>query len=449
MALLGPSSTARGGRGEGTEPANTFISLVLSRFTTEVPEMGSLDRPGGVYRGWVVVAGCFLGSFVVFGLSYSFGVFYEPMLVEFGASRGVTSMAFGVQTVALYIGAVGIGALVDRYGARRMLALGALFLCGGLVWTSRVDSLLGLVVAYGVVSGVGLSVVYVVVYATPARWFDRRVGLASGLASAGLGVGMLVISPVATELVARAGWRDAMVALAAGVGAVLLVAVALIRGKPAATETPDAEFPNGVGDDAGDRDWRDQFGDVAGIARTRTVALTCLGWTLVYITLYVVLVNLVLYAQDVGLSRSTGATAIALVGVASAVGRVSIGFLGDRLGRVRVLVTCSAVMGLTTVALSGANTAVGLWAFALVYGLAYGGNGALLAPLTADLFGREQINAVFGLVSVSFAVSGSVAPYLAGVGYAEFGTYDPVFVAAGAAAVVGAAAIGAADRVQT
>lgn len=410
--------------------------------------MRALERPDDVYHGWVVVAGCFLGSFVVFGLSYSFGVFYDPMLAAFGATRGVTSMAFGVQTAALYAGAVGIGALVDRYGARPALAVGALLLCGGLLWTSRVDSMLGLVVAYGLVTGVGLSVVYVVAYVTPAQWFDRRVGQASGLASAGLGVGMLVVSPVATELVARVGWRDAMVALAGGVSAVLLVALALIRGEPTPAEAPDAEFPDGLGGDASGG-WRAQFRSVESVAKTRAFALAFLGWTSVYATLYVVLVNLVLYAQDVGLSRSVGATAIALVGVASATGRVGIGFLGDRLGRVRVFVTCSAVMGVATVALSGAGTALGLWAFALVYGLAYGGNGALLAPLTADLFGREQLNAVFGLVSVSFGVSGSVAPYLAGVGYARFGSYDPVFVAAGAVAVVGAAAVGAAERVQS
>lgn len=410
--------------------------------------MDSLGREDGVYYGWVVVAGCFLGSFVVFGLSYSFGVFYEPMLAEFGASRGVTSMAFGVQTVALYVGAVGIGALVDRYGARRALAAGTVLLCGGLVGTSRVGSLTGLVFAYGLVAGVGLSVVYVVAYATPARWFDRRVGQASGLASAGLGVGMLVVSPAATELIARFGWRDAMVALAAGVGVVLVAAVALVRGEPSPEEAPDEEFPDGLGGDASGAGWRAQFDDVAAVARTRAFALTFLGWTFVYTTLYVVLVNLVLHATDVGLSRGVGAAAIALVGVASAAGRVGIGFLGDRLGRVRVFVACSAVMGLATVALSGVGSAAGMWAFALVYGLAYGGNGALLAPLTADMFGREQINAVFGLISVSFAVSGSVAPYVAGVAYGRFGTYDPVFVVAGVVAVVGAGAVGVADSVQ-
>ncbi|MFC7008340.1 hypothetical protein [Halalkalicoccus salilacus] len=83
--------------------------------------MGYEER---IYYGWVVVGACFLGSFVVFGLSYSFGVFFEAILTEFGHPRGVTSVAFGVQSLMLYLGAVGIGVLVDRYGTRRMLALG-------------------------------------------------------------------------------------------------------------------------------------------------------------------------------------------------------------------------------------------------------------------------------------------------------------------------------------
>jgi MFS family permease len=235
------------------------------------------------YYGWVVVAGCFLGSFVVFGLSYSFGVFFEPILAEFESSRSATSMAFGVQTAAIYVGAVAIGALVDRYGTRRMLAAGTVLLCAGLVWTSRVESLAGLVVAYGLVAGAGLSVVYVVAYATPARWFDRRVGLASGLASAGLGVGMLVVAPVATSLIARFGWRDAMVALAAGVAAVLFAAVLLVRGEPSLDVAPDAEFPDGV-EQAGGADWRTQLDDVATVARTPAFVLTFLGWTFVSAT---------------------------------------------------------------------------------------------------------------------------------------------------------------------
>ncbi|MFD1527184.1 MFS transporter, partial [Halolamina salina] len=93
-----------------------------------------------------------------------------------------------------------------------------------------------------------------------------------------------------------------------------------------------------------------------------------------------------------------------------------------------------------------ASSPAGVAAFAVVFGLAYGGNGALLSPLVAALFGRENINAVFGLVSVAFAVSGLLAPAAAGAAYDTLGTYEPAFLVAGVAAVVGAGSVAVAGR---
>ncbi|WP_336364533.1 MFS transporter [Halalkalicoccus salilacus] len=404
--------------------------------------MGHEER---IYYGWVVVGACFFGSFVVFGLSYSFGVFFEAILTEFGHPRGVTSVAFGVQSLMLYLGAVGIGVLVDRYGTRRMLALGGIVLGLGLVWTSRAESLLALVLAYGVVTGLGMSVLFVVSYATVPRWFDRRQGLAGGLASAGLGAGMLVVAPAADALIERVGWRSALLVLAAGVAVVMLVAVAAIRDEPEPEEVPEGEFVEGFR--PSERTTLDErLTDVVAIARSPAfLALFC-GWLLIYTTLYVVLAHLVVHVVDLGISRTVGATAIALVGATSVVARVTVGHAADRLGRVQTFATCSAVMGAATLVLPLLDAAIGLLAFALVYGFAYGGNGALLAPLTADLFGRSNINAVFGLLSTSLGTAGLVSPYAAGVGYETLGTYTPAFVVSGLAALVGAGAVVVAGR---
>ncbi|WP_132057867.1 MFS transporter [Halorussus amylolyticus] len=399
------------------------------------------------YYGWVIVGACFLGSFVVFGVSYSFSVFLDRILDAFGRSRGATSLAFGVQTLSIYVGASGVGVLVDRYGTRRMLVVGTLLTTAGLASASRATDLPSLILTYGVVTGLGLSVVYVVSYATVTRWFDRRLGLAGGLASAGLGVGMLVVVPSATWLVARLGWRDALGALAVGAAAVLLVAAALVRDDPTTTavEPPDGEFV-GATPTANSQTLADQYADAKDIATRPSFGLLLVGWTLVYATLYVVLAHLVLHTVDGGLSRAVGATALALVGATSAVGRVGIGHLGDVSGRLRVFVACSAAMGVSTLWLVAADTAAGIYAFAVVYGLAYGGNGALLSPLVADLFGRANINAVFGLLSMAFAISGLIAPSAAGATYDALGTYDPAFLATGAAALVGAGAVAAAGR---
>lgn len=406
-----------------------------------------MARGDRIYYGWVVVGACFLGSFVVFGLSYSFGVFFEAMLSEFGRSRGVTSVAFGVQSLMLYLGAVGIGMLVDRYGTRRMLAVGAVVLSIGLVWTSRVESLLALVVAYGVVTGLGLSVLFVVSYATVPRWFDRRQGLAGGLASAGLGAGMLVVAPAADALIEAVGWRSALLVLAAGVVALLVVAVVAIRDEPAPERVPEREFDGGFRASER-RGFGEQLAAIAAIARSPAFLSLFAGWLLIYTTLYVVLAHLVVHVLDLGLSRTVGATAIALVGGTSVVGRVAVGHAADRLGRVRTFAVCSAAMGVTTLALPALDAAAPLFAFAIVYGFAYGGNGALLAPLTADLFGRKNINAVFGLLSTSLGMAGLVSPYLAGAGHDVLGTYTPAFIAAGLAALVGAGAIVAAGRLR-
>lgn len=133
---------------------------------------------------------------------------------------------------------------------------------------------------------------------------------------------------------------------------------------------------------------------------------------------------------------------------ASVVGRVTIGYAADQIGRVSTFAVCSGVMGLTTLMLPILDTALALLAFGAIYGLAYGGNGALLAPLTADLFGRGNINAVFGLVSMSLGILGLLSPYIAGAGYDTLGTYTPMFLAAGFAALLGAGTIAVAGRLR-
>ncbi|MFC6719484.1 MFS transporter [Natrialbaceae archaeon GCM10025810] len=410
------------------------------------------------YYGWIVVLACFLGTFVVFGLSYSFGVFLERMATDFERSNAVTTLAFGVQTLFLYVGASLVGVFVDRVGARRALTAGAAVLCLGLVWTSRATSLFAVVLAYGVVTGIGMSVVYVVAYATVPRWFDRRAGFAGGVASAGLGIGMLVVAPAATALIDRVGWRTAFLVLAGLVAALLLLATALIRDEPTAETVPPSEFARsdgaleGEGDGASEapsRTLRSQLEDVLAVARSPSFGLLFAGWVCIYATMYVVFVHLVVYATDLGLSRAAGATALGVIGGANAVGRVGIGYVSDHLGRARVFAGCSATMGLATLALPAIDATLALYAFALVFGLAYGGNGALLAPLTGDLFGRGNLSAVFGLISGAFAITGLVSPYLAGVASDALGSYDPAFVVAGLAALVGAGAVLAADRLAS
>ncbi len=392
----------------------------------------------GVYRGWYVVAGSFVGAFVVFGLSYAFGVFLEPIQRDLGVSRSAVSLVFSLQTTGIYLAAAVLGVFADRFGVRRLLAFGTAALALGGVWTSRTTTYAGLLLAYGVVTAVGLGAIYVVSYATVPRWFHRRRGLATGIATAGLGVGMVATSPAASALLGVLEWRVALLALVVAAAVAVAAVTPLFADEPIATGVePGAEFPDGV-PDREPPGWDAYRRELAAVATSRRFLLVFWGWVLVYATLYAVLVHVVPYAGDAGFGAGTGAFALAAIGATTAIARIGIGGLADRFGRVRTFVACSALMGASTLCLPLIGSATGLYGFAVVFGIAYGGNGALLSTLTVDLFGAANPNAIFGLVSVSFAVSGLFAPWAAGLGYDLTGSYAPAFVVAGTAGIVGA-----------
>src|ERR671916_194120 len=173
-------------------------------------------------RGWAMVAAAFAGMFTAFGIAYSFGAFLEPMAEEFGSSRGVTSIFFALTSLTYF----GLGALsgvaADRYGPRRVLLVGGLALGGGLAATSQAGELWIGLVTYGLGVGIGVACAYVPMVAVVGGWFERRRTLAIGVAVTGIGLGTLVVAPLAAALIGELGWRTTHLVLgaagAAGVG---------------------------------------------------------------------------------------------------------------------------------------------------------------------------------------------------------------------------------------
>jgi MFS family permease len=404
--------------------------------------------PSGVYYGWIIAGACSLAAATMFGATYSFSVFADALLSAFPATRATVSLVFGVQTAVIYLASPMVGALADRHGGRRVLAAGAALLAGGLLWAASSQSLAELGVAYGVVAGLGLSAVYVVAYSTVPKWFHRRRGLANGLATAGLGVGLVVVPPLADRLLAAFGWRGAYVAMAGLFLAMLALVVAVFADEPAAVDAdPAREFPEGR-PEAATGGWAEQAGAVLTSVRTPAFALVLAGWTFVYGTLYVLMAHVVPFATDAGLGRAAGVTAIAVVGVTTSAARLALGYASDRIGRVRMFVACSLVMGATVPAFVFASAPPALWALAVVFGVGYGGNGALLSPLVADLFGTENLTALYGSLSVAFALAGLAAPPLAGLAFEATGSYVVPFVGVGVVGVLGAGCIAAAGQRQ-
>jgi MFS family permease len=392
---------------------------------------------GSFYYGWVVVFACFLVTGVVFGMTYSFGIFLDPLASTFDAPTARASLVFGVQLFVLYVAAAPMGGLVEWLGPRRGLVVAAALLAGGMIAGSRAGSLAVLVLTYSIVTGAGMSLAFVVGYATPPQWFQRRRGMATALASAGLGVGIVVIAPTAAALVSRVGWRGAFPLLGGGLALTLLLAALLLADDPAHVGAAiDDEFPGER--PASESGWRDQVRLVRGVASDRAFLLLFGGYVLMYGTLYVLLNHVVNFAAMQGI-RETGVLALGVIGGTTALTRLAVGGVADRLGRLTVFVVCGAAMAVALFVLPLATAPFLLLALAVFFGVGYGGTGALLSSVPADLFGGRNLNTLFGLVSLSFAVPGLLGPYVAGLGVDRLGTYTPVFVATG---VVGLAGVG-------
>jgi MFS family permease len=395
------------------------------------------------YYGWIVAGCCFVAAGVMFGMTYSFSVFFAPLRSSFAVSPARVSLVFGVQTFVIFGGATVLGSALDRLGPRRLLGVGAVLLAAGQTGASYSGDYPALLASYGVVTGLGMSSLYVVAYATVPLWFDRRRGAATGLASAGLGAGLLVVAPTASWLVARSGWRPALRALSVGFLLVLAVATYLMADRHADVGSdPAVEFAGGPPSGDGG-DWRARLRAVRGRVLSLPFGLVVLGWMLVYATLYVLVNHVVPFADGAGM-RWAGVATLTVVGVATSAARLTVGPASDRLGRVRIFVACSAVMGAGLLALPFARGPLALFAVAVGFGVGYGGNGALLSPLVADLFGTDRLGTLYGLASIAFAVAGLLAPPLATVAYGALGSYRPVFLATGALGLLGAVCIGAA-----
>jgi MFS family permease len=406
---------------------------------------------GPLYYGWVVVGACFLLGVMTWGTVWSFGVFFGYIVDEFGLSHANTSVIFSLQSVVTFGGAAVLGFVVDRYGARRLLWLAAALVVVGLYAVSQFGSFTGVLLAYGLVVAAGFAIVNVIEKATPSRWFDRRRGVATGVALSGAGVGIAVFPPVVELLIRNLGWRGAYGSLMLAFLLTYVLAALLITDRPGDLDLdPSTEFPAGVPEHRStDADWRSQVGDVLEVARKPTFGLVFLGTLFFGTAVFVVIVSVVEFTTNVGLGRELGVLAISVAGLMNVVGKLVGGAASDRVGRPLTAASSGLFLAGGTGLLLGVPEPWGVVVAAVVFGFGWGIQIGLLAPLVADLFGTLSINALLGLVLGTAAVAGSLGPYLAGLTFDLFGTYRPAYVGAAVLSVLWSGLVLVAARLET
>lgn len=406
---------------------------------------------GPLYYGWFVVAACFLMSVMTWGTIWSFGVFFGYILDDFGLSHANTSVIFSLQSFITTGGGALLGFVIDRYGAPTLMVLAAGVVVVGLFGVSQLGSFTGLLVSYGLVVGAGFGIAGVIEKASPSRWFDRRRGIATGIAGAGAGVGIFLFPPVVEGLIVELGWRGAYGSLMVAFLVAYLLAALFISDRPSDLGLePSTEFPTGMPHQTSPvDDWRTQVGEVVRIARQPAFGLVFLGALFVGITLFVMLVSIVEFTTSIGLGRGIGVLAISAMGAMNIGGKVVGGAVADRLGRPLTYASCGLFMGGGVGTLVGVSTVAGVLVAAVIFGFGWGIMAGLMAPTIADLFGTISINALIGIIWSGLAISGFLGPYLAGLTFDTFGTYRPAFIGAAGISILGGTLILIAERLAS
>lgn len=373
----------------------------------------SEQRNFGIFYGWYVVAGAFFVTLIGFGSAYTFSAFVGALEHDFHASRGSVSSVFSLAGFLYFALGIVSGPLADRWGSRRLAVAGMLVVGAGLILAGFTQTLAGVYASYGLGIGLGVGLSYVPVLGAVQRWFVRRRGLASGLAVSGIGIGTLVLPPVASYLVSAIGWRHAYIALGVFAAIVGVGFALLIDNDPHERGlAPDGDpvDPNahrvqarGVSIGAAIRSWR-----FIGLY------VACLVGSL---GLFVPFVHLVPYAQDHGVPASAAVVLLGVIGVGSTAGRFFLGGIADRLGRLSGVLAMFVGIGASMAIWMFASNFWTLGVFAFIFGIFYGGFVALLPALVMDDFGGKHVGGIIGVLYTSVAFGTLIGPSLAGFAF--------------------------------
>lgn len=381
----------------------------------------------GVYYGWVVVAGVFFMVAVSCGSFYSFGVFFIPIMQEFGWSRSIVSGVLFVSGIA-YAGSVPfIGSLADRFGYKWVSIITASAMGLGLVLGSRVQTVWQMYFFIGLLQGVGACAAIPLPISMVTGWFVRRQGLALGIASAGIGTGAATVPLLVAFIETQFGWRTAM----SGLGMLILlvyIPIALLVIRRPKADYVEAHEGNPPVISVQKPDHANQDLSLSEALKTRQFwsLFTIFGFCILCVGL--IITHLVPYARDTGISPISAASLLTIMGLCSIIGRLNSGFMSDRIGAGPVLFCGLFLQGVMILWLSQISSLVMFYLFAAFFGIAYGGNLVMIPRLTAATFGVKSIGAIFGGLSVADGIGFALGPLLAGYLFDLSGSYNDAFL---------------------
>ncbi|MFC1916207.1 MFS transporter [Chloroflexota bacterium] len=364
----------------------------------------------------MVVAACFIIGTAIWGVRFSFGVFFKSIESEFILSRATTSSIFSTQLFLGGLFTIFGGWLLDRHGPRIVFLIMGLSAGLGLLLTGQTNTVWQLFITYSLLLAIGTSAVYVGIASTAVRWFDKRRGLALGLASIGGGLGPMITAPFVTYLITNYDWRMAFTVMGLLIWLTVIPLSRLLKRDPYEIGV----LPDGVKKPSSDTENKSNYVDADYLSlgqalRTRSFWLVVVISSFFASSLLLVLTHLVPHTLDIGFSVVEAATVLSLTGGSAIIGRLLLGTASDKIGRRTAVIICTLLHAGAMVWLIWAKELWMLYLFALLFGLGWGGMGPTMAVLIGDTFGLGKMGTILGVMEFGFSTGAALGPIIGGL----------------------------------
>jgi len=364
----------------------------------------------------------------------AFGVFFKPVITEFGWTRALTSGAFSLSMIMQGLLGIVMGALNDRFGPRRVMTFCGFFLGLGYLLMSQITSVWQLYLFYGVIIGTGMGGCWIPLLSTIARWFVKRRTIMTGIVVTGGGIGGLAGPPLSNWLISTYDWHVSYIILGSAVLVIVISGAQFLRRDP--SQMRQVPYGENEGEERDLKTGTQGFSLKEAVYTRKfwmaSAMLCCFGYCLFSIT-----VHLVPHATDLGISAASAASILAAMGGLSIAGNVVLGRAGDRIGNKQVFIIGFILMSAALFWLVPAREMWMLYLFAVAMGFAHGGMGASESPLVARLFGLKSHGLIFGVIGMGFTIGAAIGPFLSGSIFDATGSYQTAFLVCAGIGIVG------------
>ncbi|KAJ4386556.1 hypothetical protein N0V93_009454 [Gnomoniopsis smithogilvyi] len=337
----------------------------LQRHSTSATD--SETYPEGGLRAWLVVLGCWLALVASLGLMNTLATFQSYLishqLAEYG--EGTVGWIFSIYTFVVFFLGLYIGPTFDKYGPRWIVMGGTVAVVAGMMLMSISTELWHFILSFGIVTGLGCSLLFTPSFAAPGHFFMRRRGVATGIAATGGSIGGIIFPLMLESLLPRLGWGWSIRILAFVCLFLCIAANFLIRRRlpPAKNASAHPDFR---------------------IFRDKAFLLTTIGIFLLEMALFVPVTYISSYARAQGFSVAFSYQILPILNAASALGRALPGYWGDKIGpfNINLIMITLAVIACFGVWFPAGGHTAGLVLFAVLFGFASGSNLCLLGGRT-------------------------------------------------------------------